>query len=394
MESFDPARYRQLITHTFNEMSSSSEGGKNVTERGLDNLLSQEDIGQRLLEAAREMNANQISLLLPQCDQKDHWQAACRMLIEESLAHRIHKTVDAGVLKSTTIIQPLHIQYNIDCFKKCVQLFVNDLRDHAKIPIGKIGKNISYCNFSGIRPWYELRKAIMDNDQRVDHWFEGNRDTAICHLVDIGNLRQLDRIIEHKASINGAFGMIFVCMINLCVTQEKCFEDAFRLRFYRMFRTSQEQNIDLIFLSVLLVQAEKCALDPDRIKGFSRIVGVLVRAFIGAHSSFMHTIQTQAMDGAREIVRANILPVEEAQLMFLPFVMPATSKHFRMVKKTIRLIKATKSKVESEVGVSSWSLRCGRCIVALRELRDHFKEHEKFDPASIDPAELEPGNIA
>ena len=26
--------------------------------------------------------------------------------------------------------------------------------------------------------------------------------------------------------------------------------------------------------------------------------------------------------------------------------------------------------------------------------RDHFKEHEKFDPASIDPAELEPGNIA
>ena len=41
-----------------------------------------------------------------------------------------------------------------------------------------------------------------------------------------------------------------------------------------------------------------------------------------------------------------------------------------------------------------WRRRCDRRLIVLRNLKKHLKKYHKFDPASVDPAELEPGDTA
>ena len=348
-------------------MSSSSAGSKSGIECGL--VMSkefpwafcQENIGQRLLEAAREMDSDAIRLYLPHCNRKDKWQAAFCKLMECSLPLK-------GCVPFHQFIQ------RVD-FEECVRLFVNDLR--FQIPYGKILQDGQWDPNS-----FSLHTLSTHlSGERVDSWFGSCGYDAVRHIVSHGNWRQLDRIIEEEVA-GRTFAWVLHCMMRRCSKEKMCFDEELRERFDKMLAASQGQSIDVlsIFLKILR-------------QNFHRVFPVfvpLVRAFIQCHVSFMKASREQEMQRAREVVRANILPLPEAQSVLLPFLMPAISrKQIRLVKNMILGIEDIQSEYAGR-----WRRRCDRRLIVLRNLKKHLKKYHKFDPASVDPAELEPGDTA
>ena len=337
----------------------------------------QKDIGQRLLEGARAMDSEAITLCILDCNDGKKWQAAFGKLME------------CGVrLDSAFLLLIERVK-----FEKCVKLFADDLR--FDIPYGAILRSHGrwdHCSFS----LNALSKHF--SYERIHSWWRNCGTDAIRHMVIYRRGEQLDRIIEQEVT-DHTFGNIMATIIWNCLEHTHCFEKGLSKRFDKMLAAAQGRGVDVvsIFLRAILDEIgwrrNGCRIHAVL---FRKVFSPLVRAFILCHRSHHKSVQNVELRRAQEVVRANILPVEEVQSVFLPFLMPTSSgAQLRLIKKIALEIHAINIEIRSianqyyEVArAGNWRRQCVDCLRMLRELKRHLKRRRKFKPSSIDPAKL------
>jgi len=101
-----------------------------------------------------------------------------------------------------------------------------------------------------------------------------------------------------------------------------------------------------------------------------------------------------ALESAREIVRKQILPTSEVRSVFLPFVWPVIPlAHVAAAEVIIQQIEACEFDLDTFVHDAGTLKDCRNnqeeLLLILRKFRDHLQKHAEFDPASVDPKDLE-----
>ena len=204
-------------------------------------------------------------------------------------------------------------------------------------------------------------------------------------------------------------GYLLHCVVQCDVRLSRCknqfaeivINDGMPTELIQALRTGVLDDVDFV---PLLLEKFKTHVEENDFKGFEssifnyrygKIVDEVMR-----HQNDCKPKQTKlALAMAREVVRKQILPVTEVQSVFLPFLWPGNPQaHVTAAEVIIQHIEAYEFDPDDvHAHAEVLHFRVGEdprqnqeeLLLIMREFRDHLQQRAEFDPASVDPKDLE-----